>query len=475
MTEHVSRRRLMQLGIGAVASAGLTASSAPLTHAETTTQNPAAVPGGFRPASISASIDKAYKFLDFMMDAYATGSTPRVVQSYSDEGGLAATAFIYDNALIVQAYLAQKNLTRAKVVGDAILYAQSSDPAGDGRVRQAYFANAPAANGDYVTPGYSYFQGSAMGDVAWTGMALAQLFDLTGEQKYLNGAIAAGTFIEGYRDTNPTPGGFFFGNGAQYKSVEHNIDIYAFFSMLARLTRNASWTNGANFAKAFVEALYFPAGGHFWTGTSDAANDINYSNTPEDVQTWSYLAFKDPNYSGTLDWVKTNLATTDTSFAFNNTWGLAPGGLGYGTLNVRVSGMTYASLSKLGVVVDGSLTGPSDADAVWLEGTSHLIAALLQRGLPASKDIPGFNGDVDTALQLIASCQIAQNNLAGLGGTPVQHIGGTPIPAGQGLVAATSALNTGFGFSYYPNLHIGATAWYVMGAQGYNPMRLQRW
>jgi hypothetical protein len=82
--------------------------------------------------------------------------------------------------------------------------------------------------------------------------------------------------------------------------------------------------------------------------------------------------------------VKTNLATTDTTFAFNNGWGTNRG------LRLRVSGMTYASLSKLGTVL-GKKTGswecpvPAavhgdtaqqsetvDADAVWIEGTGHL-------------------------------------------------------------------------------------------------------
>ena len=43
---------------------------------------------------------------------------------------------------------------------------------------------------------------------------------------------------------------------------------------------------------------------------------------------------------------------------------------------------------------------------------------------------------------------------------------------GQGLTASTSILNTGFGFNYFPWLHIGATSWYVMGALANNPMRL---
>jgi len=97
--------------------------------------------------------------------------------------------------------------------------------------------------------------------------------------------------------------------------------------------------------------------GHFWTGTSDPTH-IFFNNSPEDVQTWSFLAFQDPSFAVSLDWVKTNLATTDTTFAFNNGWGTNGG------LRLRVSGVTYASLSKLGPVLgDNSV----DADAVWLE------------------------------------------------------------------------------------------------------------
>jgi hypothetical protein len=42
----------------------------------------------------------------------------------------------------------------------------------------------------------------------------------------------------------------------------------------------------------------------------------------------------------------------------------------------------------------------------------------------------------------------------------------------QGLTASTSIPNTGLGFNYFPYLHIGATAWYLMGAQGTNPLQL---
>jgi len=96
-----------------------------------------------------------------------------------------------------------------------------------------------------------------------------------------------------------------------------------------------------------------------------------------------------------------------------------------------------------------------------------LIAALLFRRLPANQDIPSFHGDLDLANFLLENAQVAQNSL-GAG----QTVNGQPLVVGQGLTASTSILNTGFGFNYFPYLHIGATAWYLMGALGNNPMRL---
>lgn len=460
----ISRRQIMQLGVGAAAgSALLTTPGINLAHASNGPMGRGSDDGPGQ--SIETSIKNAYKFLNQMMDAYVQGSTTRLCQSYSDQiagGTFYSTAFIYDNALIALAYLARgrgDDMTRARIIGDAILYAQSTDPAGDGRLRQAYMAGVPDGNGVYVTTGLPFFQGSAVGDVAWAGIALAQLYAHTGQKKYLDGAVKAATFIETTtRDnTNVPPGGYYYGNGQTYKSTEHNIDVYALFTMLARLTGNGSWLDGAQHAKAFAEAMFDAPSGHFWTGTTDPTH-INYNNSPEDVNTWSYLAFKDPNYAVSIDWVKTNLDTTDTSFAFNNGWGVN------GSLKLRVNGMTYASLSKLGTVLgDNSV----DADAVWLEGSGHLIASLLQRNLPPGKDLPSFHGDVALALHLIENVQVAQNSL-GAG----QTVNGQVLVVGQGLTAATSPLNTGFGFNYLPLLHIGATSWYVIGAQGNNPMRL---
>ena len=461
-TNELSRRRLMQMGLSAAATAGLVSTGGgPLVHASELSLASQNAPGGL---NFRNSISNAYRFLNQMMDAYAQGSTIRLCQSYSDQiagGTFLSTAFIYDNALLALAYLARgraDDIARAKIIGNALLYAQQIDPAGDGRFRQAYFAGVADSNGVFVTPGLSFFQGSAVGDVAWPGIALAQLYARTGVNAYLDGALRAANFIETTtRDNvNVPPGGYYFGNGRSNKSTEHNIDVYALYTMLARLSGNNFWLDGAQHAKAFVQAMFDGPSGHFWTGTSDPTH-IFFDNSPEDVQTWSYLAFRDPNFAVTIDWVKTNLATTDTTFAFNNGWG-------NNGLRLRVSGMTFASLSKLGTVLgDNSV----DADAVWLEGTGHLIAALLFRRLPPGKDIPSFHGDVDLAVSLIESVQVAQNSL-GAG----QTVNSQPLVVGQGLTASTSILNTGFGFNYFPYLHIGATSWYGMGALSTNPLRI---
>lgn len=459
----ISRRRMMLLGVGA-ATAGVVPVSKPLAYASPVgaPHGDFGFPGG---PQLQDSTNAAYAFLRQMMDAYVQGSSVRLCQSYSDQiagGTFFSTAFTYDNALLALAFLARghsDDMERAIIIGNALLYAQQTDPAGDGRFRQAYMAGTPDSHGVFVTPGLSFFQGSAVGDVAWAGIALAQLYARTRMQTYLEGALRAATFIETTtRDnTNVPPGGYFFGNGQTNKSTEHNIDVYALFTMLAQLSGDNSWLDGAVHARTFVEAMFDAPSGHFWTGTSDPTH-IFFNNSPEDVQTWSYLAFQEPNFAISLDWVKTNLATTDTTFAFNNGWGVD------GSLRLRVSGMTYASLSKLGTVLGDNTV---DADAVWLEGTSHLIAALLRRRLPAKNDIPSFHGDVALAAALLENVQVAQNSL-GTG----QTVHAQALAVGQGITASTSILNTGFGFNYFPYLHIGATSWYVMGGQAANPLQL---
>ncbi len=498
-----SRRKLFQAGATAAAAAGV--AGIPLaTLARPKQERDSAVESLFEEnnrAKFQTSLQNAYLFLDTMMDAYARGSTTRLSQSYSDELGLESTAFVYDNAVEIMARLLRgqgQDLARAEVLGNGLLYAQQIDPAADGRVRQAYFVDHADANGVFISlSGFPFFfQGSATGDMAWTGMALAQLAQRTKIAAYLDGAVRLGNWIFNNTFDTRGAGGYNFTFGPnQVKSTEHNIDVFALFTMLARLTGDsATWTGRADHARIFVDAMFNVAGGFFFTGTApDGVSinpNLNQDNIPEDVQDWSFQAFLNPTRAMSIDWCKTNLAVTDTPQTYNSD--LVPAFDNNNlTGNIRVSGVTFASQSMRPPLAENEgaesacFIAPSDPfsnrpspSAVWLEGTAHLAAALLSRRLPPTSDIDGFSGDVDTARILLDNIRVAQNNL-GKG----QHVGGgqpiiglgkpaQAIPDGLGVLAATSELNTGFGFSYKHFLHVGATGWYAIAGLAGNPFQL---
>ncbi len=423
--------------------------------------------------SLISSIEKAFTFQNFMMDAYATGSTVRLSQSYSDEA-LGATAFTYDNAVAIHAYLASEDSTlqaRAVVLGEGLLYAQAHNfPFNDGRFAQGYYVNVPASDGSgaLITPAASpfYFYTSTVGDQAWAGMALAQLYRRTDDKRFLLGALEVANWIVTNAYNTAGAGGYSFGtiinqyNGSEPspngKSTEHNIDTFAFFTMLSTLTDKSvssangmSWSSLATHALQFVQAMFNAAGPYFYTGTLGDGITINTSPIPEDCQTWSYLALLKNSYRHTIDWALANLEATDTAAAPHSSL----------TGTQKIHGLVFDTASLT--------TQAYDPQAVWLEGTGHTIAALAARVLRGNDNLLGLLKDLETAVRLVNQCMLAQAEL-GTGKTA----GGKAIPAGNGLLASTSVMDTGFGYTYGPSLHIGATGWYLLGALAANSFQL---
>src|SRR5215475_10091961 len=185
----LTRRRLLGMGFGSVATAGLfskSARSAASTQDEINLRENGNFPDSFH---------RVYSFLDEMMDGYAQGATLRLIQSYSDQQGLLSTAFTYDNAQVIHAYLLRgrrDDIDRARTIGNSMIYAQQNDPNfNDGRLRQAYFVDRPDPNGVFLRLALApfFFTGSAVGDMAWAAIALAQLHQRTRERRYLDGAL----------------------------------------------------------------------------------------------------------------------------------------------------------------------------------------------------------------------------------------------------------------------------------------------
>jgi hypothetical protein len=462
----LSRRKFFSYSLGAAAASVAPVSLLQSAHAAGAIPTPESLNANTYQRAIEAAIE----FQNQMMDAWATAKTVRLIQSYADQSGLESTAFTYDNAVSIHAYLlhgSRDSQERAEILGQGLIYAQANNfPFNDGRFAQAYFVNAPSSDGVYVTPAAFpfYFYTSAVGDQAWAGMALAQLFKRTGDRTYLTAALNVGNWIVNNAYSTLAPGGYSFGtNINQYnqsvpsgngKSTEHNIDTYAFFTMLDALTHHGSATNGmtwsalAAHALGFVLAMWNPSGPFFWTGTAGAdSSAINYYPIPEDCQTWSYLAMLNSRYAGSIDWALKNLQPTDTASSRQSSL----------TGSESFTGMTFDTASLNTTI--------ADPDAVWLEGTAHTIAALIAR----TENEWGRSRVMDwqAALKLVNTCDKAQ---AELGAN--QTVNGIPIALGSGLVAATSLLDTGFGYTYGTSKHIGATGWYLIATQGGNPFQL---
>jgi len=466
MSSNITRRSLFgMVSTAAVAGAMPSLFASPSAHAQLGQSNPLATAQDF-----AASINRAFTFQNLMMDAYASGATIRLSQSYSD-AALNATGFTYDNAVAIHAYLSrgqQDDLARAKTLGLGLLHAQATNfPVADGRFAQAYFVNAPDSSGAFITPAAFpfFFYGSSVGDQAWAGMALAQLYRRTRDTQYLTGALLVANWIVTNTYNTQGPGGYSYGtiidqfNNSQPspngKSTEGNLDTYAFFTMLHTLTNGGHANNGmtwaalAQHAFQFVFAMFNAQGPFFYTGTLPDNVTINPSPIPEDCQTWSFLAFLDARSRGTIDWALANLQTTDTASSPNSNL----------TGNQTVSGMTFSTASLV--------TPANDPHAVWLEGTAHTAAALTARVLRGGDSISSLLTDISRAVQLLKDVEHAQQIL-GVG----QTAGGKVIPSGLGVVASSSVLDTGFGFTYGPSLHIGATGWYLIASLAANPFQL---
>ncbi len=471
-SQTVSRRSFFGLGTSAAMLAGLPAGLTLTSPAQAQT----------RPVTLlhdveqlPDSLNAAFAFTYQMMDAFATGATVRLAQSYSDQA-LGATAFTYDNAVLLHALLGSEdpeNLSRAEVLGQGLLYAQANNfPVADGRFAQAYYVNVAGPGGAFITPAAApfYFYSSAVGDQAWAGMALAQLFARTHNSIYLNGALKVANWIVVNAFSTSGAGGYSFGTTInQYnqsipstngKSTEHNIDTYAFFTMLDTLTSGGHATDGqtwkslAQHALVFLASVYNAAGPYFYTGTNPDGVTLNLTPIPEDCQTWSYMALLGsgldlPSRTKTIDWALNNLHSTDTAAAPHTSI----------TGTEKFNGLVFDTASLT--------TKADDPDAVWLEGTAHTAAALIARVLRGGDTVSSLIADITSTITLLQDCMHAQK-LLGAG----QTIGGKPIPVGIGLVAATSVLDTGFGYTYGPSLHIGATGWFLLAGYASNPFQL---
>src|SRR5205807_9159835 len=126
----------------------------------------------------------------------------------------------------------------------------------------------------------------------------------TGEPAYLEASKTIGAFVTTLRGTTGTYRGFRGGiQDAEsanpmprpYASTEHNLDLFAAFSALQRVTEHAAWGNLAEQAFTFVDAMFETTRGCYLAGTTASPDERNElaGQLPLDTQSWSVLALGD--------------------------------------------------------------------------------------------------------------------------------------------------------------------------------------
>lgn len=386
-------------------------------------------------ASEEETVSNAYLHLDEAMDEWASPPALRVPSSY--HGGPLDSwdnSVTYDNALVIIVYANRKDnadsLDRARTMGDALLQMQEKDPIGDGRLRNAYGPeHLFDANG---VPNIQTW-GSASGNQAWAGMALAHLAHVTKDAKYRDGALRIGEWL--LRETKDTRGRGGFTGGyrsdgtkIEWKSTEHNIDMVGLFGMLHQLTKDHKWRRARKHARKFVKSMWDKKEERFHIGTKPDGVTINRDEyIPEDVQSWGYLALRSDRYRRALDWNIAHLEVTDDS-----------------NPSQPVVGVRFA------LQINPDYKEKND-NTVWLEGTAHMALALRVSGKKKHKKRAKVYLD-----------NIHKEQLSG------------PNADGKGIQANSREGNSGGDDTNHTSLHTGATAWYIMAKQELNPFHLAK-
>lgn len=201
-----------------------------------------------------------------------------------------------------------------------------------------------------------------------------------------------------------------------WKSTEHNIDLYVAFIRLFDITGQKVWRGRALHARRFVLSMWETeecGPEHFTSGTLADGVSPNCTFASADVNNRALLALGQPSkYGKAADWVIRNTTTMERC---------GPGLILYGT------------------------DFNDDRDGIWWEGTAHTAMA---------EQIRGRERSVRRLLTQIRRAQKSARRSNGLGIVAACHDG----------------LSTGIaGFEYFNRLHIAATAWSALARLNVNP------
>jgi len=165
------------------------------------------------------NFEKMYKWLTVHQNKHSG-----LVMSFEGDGNIANWAFTYDQALAIQAFVYFGDSWRAKRMLDFFKGAQKAG----NLVYNAYYADGgePAEYTVHCGPNI------------WLGIACVQYYGKTRDSQYLSLAESIASGIIALQDSE---GGLPGGPGTSWYSTEHNLDAYAFFNMLYKITQKDAY------------------------------------------------------------------------------------------------------------------------------------------------------------------------------------------------------------------------------------------
>ena len=173
-----------------------------------------------------ANIDKMYSWLAVHQNA-RTG----LVISFEGDNELEDWAFTYDQSLALQVYLNFSDFERARKVLD--FFARKAKKR-DTLVYNAYYAKDGNPSEFIVHAGPNI----------WLGIGICQYTAKTKDTKYLRMAEDIAKGIMELQDQDKE-GGIRGGPDVEWYATEHNLDAYAYFNMLAKLTAKPEYADAA--------------------------------------------------------------------------------------------------------------------------------------------------------------------------------------------------------------------------------------
>jgi hypothetical protein len=257
----------------------------------------------------------------------------------------------------------------------------------------------------------------AAGPAAWVLMALNYYFHKTGDTEFLPFATDIADWLISLQSIEGGVIGGYYGNGRPmiWISSEHNFDCYAALRDLGLITKNEKYLKAAKEIKRWLDDEAWDAEDkRFLLGRRNP-------NFATDLSSWAVLSLGN-DYIPSLDFAIEKGLNTQV----------------YQVKGVEVEGFDFGSAYK---------TSPfPDKDAVWFEGTAHMVLAFEEAGRHEERFY--FMKELDECLTESEA---------------FPHTAGLPYASNEGTPVYDSWL-----MQDRP-LCISSTAWYYFAKNSFNP------